>query len=76
MVPLRREKKVRRVQISKDMLRDYGYTEGCDGCRHQSAGLEGHRGHNEECRARTSKEIIGSEEGRKKKEAQVEREAK
>ena len=41
----------------KRHLEAYGYTEGCEGCRYQRAGLKEHRKHNEECRDRIERAL-------------------
>eukprot|EP00973_Karenia_brevis_P065866 9153977-Karenia_brevis.AAC.1 len=46
----------RRIKISKKILDTHGYTDGCEGCRHQRAGLIP-RNHNEACRKRIVEEL-------------------
>ena len=75
-MPLRREKRTRKFRITPPMLGEYGYTDGCEGCRWQKAGLTGHRGHSDACRARIEAAMTGDEQGRRILEAQAEQEAK
>ena len=42
----------RRFRIIPQMLLNYGYTEGCLGCRHKRTGLTGPRDHSSLCRRR------------------------
>ena len=72
-VPLRKERGVRRLRITKRMLDRYGFTQDCEGCRCQRAGLEEQRVHSEACRARIEAEMEGDEDGRRRKERQDER---
>ena len=40
---------VRRMKMSVAMLRQHGFTEGCEGCKFKKVGLKGGRAHNETC---------------------------
>ena len=40
---------LRRMRITDEILKKYGYTEGCDGCRFKRTGLGDHRAHTERC---------------------------
>ena len=71
--PLRREKGVRRMKITKRMFEDHGYSEGCEGCRYQRAGMAEQRVHSEECRAKLVEQMGETEAGRQKIEKQNER---
>ena len=71
--PLRREKGVRRMKITKKVLEDHGYIEECEGCRYQRAGLREQRVHSEECRDRLMKELGETEDGRQRLVNQNER---
>ena len=66
--PRRDEAKGRRMQISKKMLEKYVYTEDCEGCSRQRAGIDNHRKHSEVCRKRIMEALEGDEEGRRKRE--------
>jgi len=63
--PARNELGVRRFKIMKRLLVKYGYSEDCDGCRYQRAGIAGvdHRGHSEACRQRIYDAIAQTEKG-------------
>ena len=50
--PARQEQRPRRMRIMPYKLGKYGFTEGCEGCRHKQAGLQGARDHSETCRVR------------------------
>ena len=63
----------RRFRVTAQMLIDYGYTEGCEGCRLRKAGMEERRGHTEECRRRIEKEMEKTEDGRRRKKNEQER---
>ena len=54
------------------MLNEYGYTEGCYGCRQKAAGLDARR-HSEACRARIWEAMDRNEAYRRRKEAQEKR---
>ena len=64
---------VRRMKITGYMLRKYGYTDGCDGCKHRRAGLGEHRPHSEDCRKRIEAAMDADDEGRRKKADDTER---
>ena len=68
-----KQTQVRRMKITAHILRKYGFTEGCEGCRFRRAGLGEHRGHTEECRQRIEAEMEGDEEGKRKKDEAKER---
>ena len=55
----------RRIRLSKKTRSKYGYTEDCEGCRAQKAGLVP-RNHSETCRSRVSEEMKKTEEGARK----------
>ena len=42
----------RELRITDRLLEKYGFAVGCQGCVHKQLGLDGHRGHSAECRAR------------------------
>ena len=50
--------------MEQAMFEDYGYTEGCEGCRFQKAGMGERRGHSEECRRRITERMQEDEAGR------------
>ena len=43
-VSLMQGNRTRRFRITSPMLREYGYTDRCEGCRWQKAGMTGHMG--------------------------------
>lgn len=56
----------RGIYVRRDVeLRDFGYTEGCDGCERAKAGLS-HRQHSSACKQRIMHELNKTEEGRKR----------
>ena len=57
----------RRMRLTKAMLGKYGYTDGCDGCRVQKAGLAqpGHP-HSEACRSRIEAAMAKDDQGKEK----------
>ena len=71
--PLIRARQVRRMKITSCMLEQFGYTEGCDGCRYKQAGFEESRNHSEQCRTRIEDAMTATEEGRRAKQRQDER---
>ena len=62
--PAAKARQIRRMKLTTRILQQYGYTEGCDGCRHRQAGLEESRNHSEECRKRIEEAMEGDESGR------------
>jgi hypothetical protein len=71
--PMRNEKRARRMKITEKILQDYGFTEGCEGCRFKQAGLGDGREHSEACRVRLQEAMQESEEGRRKLRKEAER---
>ena len=67
--PLKKEKQVRRMKITEELLRKY-YTDGYWGCRAKEAGIGEVRPHSEECRRRIMEAMEGDEEGRERKRRQ------
>ena len=57
---------VRRMKITRELLRQYGYTEFCEQCTHMEAFGEGKPGgtHAEACRARIAKAMEETDDGR------------
>ena len=55
------------------MLLQYGYTEGCEGCRYKKAGFADGRNHSERCRARILEAMGETEVGRRALERDDER---
>ena len=45
-------------------LKQYGYTEGCEGCRAKRANIGSRRGHSEQCRKRIMEALNGTPQGR------------
>ena len=68
LAPAPHEPHLRRTAITADMLNEYGYTEGCTGCRQKAAGLDARR-HSEACRARIWDAMEASEVYKRRKEA-------
>ena len=58
-----KQEDVRRMRITADMLAEYGYTDGCEGCRFKKAGMKGTRPHSERCRSRIMEVLSKAEEG-------------
>ena len=71
--PQVRPRQARRMKITSRMLEQYGFTEGCEGCRFKQAGLEESRNHSEVCRKRVEEAIEATEEGKRAKARQDER---
>jgi len=72
-LPARREAGMRRMRITPDLLRKYGYTEGCEGCRYKRAGLSEKRGHSERCRNRINDVVDADEEEKYMRECEAAR---
>jgi len=70
--PVPSEPHIRRTAITAEMLKEYGYTEGCYGCQSKAAGLDARR-HSEACRARIWEAMEANETHRRRKEAQQKR---
>ena len=68
-----RGKQMRRMKITATMLRKYGYSDQCEGCRYRRAGLQESRNHTEACRQRIETELEKDDEGRRKKAEDDER---
>ena len=66
--------RMRRMKITDEMLRKYGYDENCLRCRNRKAGLASKMNHSEQCRKRIYEEMEKDEDGRKKKQQNEERE--
>ena len=67
------DRQIRRMRITGVMLQNYGYTEGCDGCRYKRAGMREARPHTEVCRRRIGEAMMGDETDRRKKDEDDER---
>ena len=67
------DRQIRRVRIAGVMLQKYGYTVGCDGCRHKRLEMREARPHTEAGRRRIGKAMMGDETDRRKKEEDDER---
>ena len=63
---------IRRTAITAEMLREYGYTEGCHGCRQKAAGLDARR-NTETCHARIWEAMDASDIYKRRKDAQENR---
>ena len=68
-----REEEIRRMRITQAHLDEYGYTDGCDGCRFKRAGLAGGRAHSERCRKRIMEELEKTEAGRRAEQREDQR---
>ena len=66
--------RLRRMKITDEMLRKYGYEENCPRCRNRKAGLVSNMNHSEQCRKRIYEEMENNEDGRRKKQQTEERE--
>ena len=77
LVERKRKGYVRRgLYIRRDVeLRQFGYTEGCDGCEAARHGLA-HRQHSRACKQRIAEELEKSDEGKKRVEKVKQREEK
>eukprot|EP00973_Karenia_brevis_P056195 7815668-Karenia_brevis.AAC.1 len=62
----------RRMKITKSMLKDVGYTDDCEGCDAQKAGLAVPKNHTEQCRRRVEKEMEKTEAGMRKRREEEE----
>ena len=52
------------MKITAEMLRQHGYTEGCEGCKFKQTGVTtGGRTHSERCRQRIMEAISQEEQG-------------
>ena len=67
---------VRRARITKEMLKDMGYTADCPGCDYKRAGMEETRGHTEECRKTITEAWRQTEDGRIRLQRETERKGK
>ena len=66
-VPAREEKGMRRMGITEALLKKYGYTEDCEGCKAKAAGIKEARKHTEECRRRIDEAMEEDGEGKERK---------
>ena len=69
----RKELDIRRMRITPIILLQYGYTEGCEGCRYKKAGFSDGRNHSERCMARIFEAMEKTVEGRRAFERDGER---
>ena len=68
--------RTRSLKITRTMLQEMGYTEGCEGCRYAQTGMEENRSHSEKCRKRIEEQLRKTEDGmRKLKEQESRRKA-
>jgi hypothetical protein len=64
--PKRRNYIPRGIYVRRDVeLKQFGYTDGCDGCERARAGLS-HRAHSQACKQRIMEELSKTEAGKKK----------
>ena len=49
------------MKITQSMLEVYGFTDGCDGCKHSRGRLRDNRPHSEECRSRILSNILSDD---------------
>jgi hypothetical protein len=68
-----KRRQTRRMKITQDRLRKYGYAEGCDGRRCKCAGFRMARAHNPDCRSRVEKAMMEDVVDKEKWEKNVER---
>ena len=62
----RKETAPRRMMITKDMLDQYGYTEGCEACQKKRAGMPDRSQHSEECRQGFKPRMSATGSGKKR----------
>ena len=67
------DRKLYRMRLKKEDFIEHGFTEGCPGCQALIGGTTA-RGHSEACRTRMEAALTGTEQGRKRRERQEERE--
>ena len=60
------EETARQMKVTEDMIKRYGYSDGCPGCRKIQLGEEGARAHSQVCRRRVQGEMEKTEGGRKR----------
>ena len=65
--PARKEEGPRAAYLSKEDFRNFGFTEGCDGCSRLAAGMAS-RPHTNKCRGRMKEEMKKTPEGRRRLE--------
>ena len=66
-------RQIRRMRINETILKKYGFTSNCEGCRFRRAGLGETRGHSEECRTRIEAAMAEDELGKQILEEQRQR---
>jgi hypothetical protein len=66
-------KRLYRLRLKKEDFMNLGFTEGCRGCQALITGTAA-RGHSEACRDRIDKALEATDEGRKRKEMQFDKE--
>ena len=65
MRPNREEDMPKGAYTKKHRFEDFGYTEGCEGCRGLRPGVVPRRPRQESCRKRIDEELAKAEKGRK-----------
>jgi len=60
-----KEGEIRKMRITEDILKKYGYSEDCKGCRHALTGMGSKRSHTAGCRSRLMKAMESDAEGRR-----------
>ena len=68
-----KERQIRRMKITQEILRKYGYTKGCYSCRYKSVGFHENRAHNLESRTRIENSMMEDTVDREKWEKDNER---
>jgi len=64
-----RKENGRRMAINTSIMKKYGYTDGCEGCRFHRAGMQdpnARKPHSEKCRTRMREEMMKDEEDKEK----------
>lgn len=69
----RKDKSTRRMRITNEMLQEFGYTDGCEGCRRKKAKMTEQRPHSEMCRKLLWERMGQTEEGRRKRDEEEEK---
>ena len=67
------QRQIRRMRITEALLKQHGFTEGCEGCRFRRAGLGETRPHTEVCRSRIEAAMSGDDAGKRALEEQRQR---
>ena len=60
-----KERDIRKMRITEEILKKYGYSEDCAGCRHALTGMGCKRLHTAGCRSRLMQALESDAEGRR-----------